>query len=258
MSSTRSTPPHAASDLLSEAATFSHPTAYAFALEQLLGLLERREPGEQLPSQREIAEALKISRPSLREALAVLQAMGLIEIHHGRGAFLTREPTLGSILRSVTSLLLRDITFAELFEARHRIELETAPLAARLATDEQIRDLEDRAEAMMGVDDPARSNELDVEFHLAIARAGGNRLWVHVLDVVRSMLFTSLLEEDLGMTEERARQRQEAVGREHREIVQAIAARDGEAAARTMEAHLAAHLPFLETMRDRRIGTPEA
>jgi GntR family transcriptional repressor for pyruvate dehydrogenase complex len=242
-------------DLLTEAAEFSHPTAYGFALEQLLGLLERSMPGEQLPSQREIADALKISRPSLREALAVLQAMGLIDIHHGRGAFVTAEPALGSMFRSMTSLLLRDITFGELFEAREKIELEIAPLAARYATEEEIRDLEGRAEAMTGVDDPTQSNELDIEFHLAIARAAGNRLWLHTLDVIRSMLFSSLLEEDLGLSPENARERLRRVGDEHVAIARAIGARDGDAAAGAMREHLSVHLPFLEKVRGRPIGS---
>lgn len=240
-------------DLLTEAAEFTHPSAFGFALEQLLGLLERSTPGEQLPSQREIAEALRISRPSLREAMAVLQAMGLVDIHHGRGAFVTTEPALGSMFRSMTTLLLRDVTFGELFEARERIELEVAPLAARNATDEEIADLEARAEAMIGIEDPKRSNELDIEFHLAIARAGGNRLWVHMLDVVRSMLFASFLEEDLGLSAELARKRFRAIGEEHLVIARAISARDGEAAARAMREHLAAHLPFLEEVRGRPI-----
>lgn len=240
--------------VLTDAAEFTHQTAFGFALEQVLALLERSAPGEQLPSQREIAEALRISRPSLREAMAVLQAMGLIDIHHGRGAFVTAEPALGTMFRGMTSLLLRDVTFGELFDVRERIELEITPLAARNATDEQTTDLAARAQAMLGVDDPTESNQLDIEFHLAIARASGNRLWVHMLDVVRSMLYSSLLEEDLGLGAVDGRKRMRAVGEEHLVIARAIAARDGEAAARAMKEHLSAHLPFLEEMRSRRVG----
>jgi DNA-binding FadR family transcriptional regulator len=243
-----------ARSVLTDAAEFSHPTAFGFALEQLLGLLERSDPGEQLPSQREIADAMRISRPSLREAMAVLQAMGLVEIRHGRGAFVTAEPALGTMFRGMTSLLLRDVTFGELFDVRERIELEVTPMAARHATDEQLADLTARAEAMLGVEDPTQSNQLDIEFHLAIARAAGNRLWVHMLDVVRSMLYSSLLAEDLGLSTEDGRKRMRAVGEEHLVIAGAIAARDGEAAARAMKKHLSAHLPFLEQMRARRIG----
>jgi len=231
---------------------FARQSAPAFALEQLSELLERLGPGEQLPSQREMAEVLKISRPSLREAMAILQAIGLIEIRHGRGAFVSEEPALRAVLRSITSLVLRNITYAELFSAREMIELEVVRLAVVHGTEEQFQDLQRRAAAMLSIHDLRAFNEADLDFHLAIARAGSNSVWVHMLEMVRSLLFRSLLQSDMSAAHGTAGRLREAAD-SHVVIADTIARRDGEKAQELMRAHLQLQMPFLEHVRDRRV-----
>jgi GntR family transcriptional regulator, transcriptional repressor for pyruvate dehydrogenase complex len=238
--------------IFSDTTGFSRQSAPAFALEQLAELLERLSPGEQLPSQREIAEVLKISRPSLREAMAVLQAIGLIEIRHGRGAFVSQEPALRTVLRSITSLVLRNITFAELFSARETIELEVVHLAVLNGTQAQFADLRQRAAAMLAIHDLHAFNEADLDFHLAIARTASNSVWVHMLEMVRSLLFRSLLQSDLAAAHGTAGRLKEAA-EQHVAIAEAIASGDAEGARAAMQSHLKLQEPFLQHVRDRRI-----
>jgi GntR family transcriptional repressor for pyruvate dehydrogenase complex len=234
---------------------FSRQSAPAFALEQLAQLLERLSPGEQLPSQREIADVLKISRPSLREAMAVLQAIGLIEIQQGRGAFVSQEPALRTVLRSITSLVLRNITFAELFSARETIELEVVNLAVVHGTGDQFRDLRERAAAMLEMTDLHAFNEADLDFHIAIAKTANNSVWVTMLEMVRSLLFRSLLQSDLAAARGTAGRLSEAA-EQHVAIAEAIASRDAATATALMRTHLKLQEPFLQHVRDRRIGEP--
>lgn len=239
--------------ILGEHEGFERQSAPQFALERLYELLERCGPGQRLPSQREIADALAISRPSVREAIAVLHAIGLVEVRHGRGVYVTREPTLARVLRRVTSVLLREITIRELFDVRQTIELEVARLAALNASAEQRDDLVARAKAMREILDPVVFNQADVEFHLGIARASQNRLWVHMLDMVGSLLFRSFLESDLAAGPNMA-QRIQRAAEQHVQIAAAIASGNPEGARVEMERHLAIHSDFLAEASDERVS----
>lgn len=162
--------------------------AIAEHLEQLI-LEGALRPGEKLASERELAEKLEVSRPSLREALEKLQARGLIETSKS-GTYVTQfmasltEP-LAAMLQSNEQALI------DYLEYRTLIEGEAARLAATRATDverEAIRNCLERMRAAHKLDDPTAEGEVDVDLHLLIYEAAHNLVLLHVMRAFSEML----------------------------------------------------------------------
>jgi GntR family transcriptional regulator, transcriptional repressor for pyruvate dehydrogenase complex len=190
------------------------------------------KPGAQLPGHRELAAIYGVSVGSVREAISMLVSTGLIETRAGRGTFVADG---GESARSpdAAERLLGRRDVEELIEAREVIEVELAALAARRATPEQLAALRrcvDRLEA-------AASNsheypDADVEFHLALAEAAGNRYLLRVMNDIRA-----LLRRDMELGAEAAIRRFGDLRfsvESHRRLVGAIAARDSDAARRIL------------------------
>lgn len=144
-------------------------------------------PGDRLPPQRELAKTLGIGMSTLREALQSLQAMGVLEMHHGEGTYVSEQPyqVIERILGM--SLSLGDLDLRSLFEARIVLEGGLAYQAATKATDEHIAELfhnlEDQEKAiregrMQDMD------ELDLAFHRKIAEMAGNDFLQQVADML--------------------------------------------------------------------------
>lgn len=204
-------------------------------------------PGDRLPPERELAEMVGVSRSSLRQALKVLETMGVISQRVGSGTRL--NPAAASILAEPLQflILLEGITFQELMEARLIVEPELAARAAVLATAEQVEALE-RAIVQMeeSTADPDRFVASDLEFHQAVYRAAGNRVCTMLFTVVHQSLedlvrFTSELVEP------------EHTIRLHRRILTAIRRRDPEAARLRMREHLQDARALLERAADAQV-----
>src|SRR4051812_22558672 len=139
--------------------------------------------GERLPNERDLAERFAVGRPTVREALRSLEALGIVEIRAGRagGAFAARpsEATLGSALSTLVSL--RGASAQELAEFRLGFEAETAWWAARRADGSDVDELErlvDETHLRLEqvTDDYTPVTEADARWHEALARATRNRL----------------------------------------------------------------------------------
>lgn len=159
---------------------------YLQAMNQIRGLIEEGHyrPGDRLPSERQLSEQLAISRPSVREALSALQAMGLIRIKAGDGAFVE-----GPRNEFAALLLSKEDNPLELLEARLAIEPSVAELAARKRSEDDLRSLrtvlEEMAAALAAGMHPV---EGDRQFHLAIVRATHNdTLYASVAHLVDQM-----------------------------------------------------------------------
>lgn len=145
------------------------------------------EPGEQLPSQRKLASLMSVSMASLREALYSLQAMGVLEMRHGAGTFVsshTMDP--GEKLLEL-SLILGGLDVKMFFEAREVIEPGLACLAASHATGAQITELfqilEEQSAAFESQDED-RLHDLDLEFHQQIADMANNKFLFQINDIL--------------------------------------------------------------------------
>jgi DNA-binding FadR family transcriptional regulator len=185
------------------------------------------KPNERLPSESELCKAFGVSRPVIREALMSLQALGLTTSQAGIGTFVVSD-------RVRAPLLLGRYSPADVREVRRYIEIPAARLAAARRTDRDIGEIAAIMARMDDAENPARRNQLDASFHIAIARSSGNPLIVKLVEDLRSVL------EEHSLAVARAPYRRRAASDEHRAIYDGIVDRDPEAAAAAMEAHLAA------------------
>lgn len=185
------------------------------------------KPNERLPSENELCKSFGVSRPVVREALMSLQALGLTTSQAGIGTFVVSD-------RVRVPLLMGRYSPADLREVRRCIEIPAARLSAARRTDRDIGEIAAIMARMDDADNPARRNQLDASFHIAIARSSGNPLIVKLVEDLRSVL------EEHSLAVARAPYRRRAASDEHRAIYDAIVDRDPDAAAAAMDAHLAA------------------
>jgi len=161
-------------------------------VQRIKELLERGElkAGSRLPPERELADMLHISRPSLRTALKALSVMGIIHAKPGAGTYIANS--LPEIFTEPMHFmtLINNTSVEELFEARRIIEAGLAELAAERATDVDIAALtREVAEMKATINDPEEFLKHDVRFHQAMARAANNKLMSGIMDTVAELLF---------------------------------------------------------------------
>ena len=184
--------------------------------------------GEELPPERDLAEALGISRNSLRECLAILNFMGIVE-NRGNRKILVKYADRFRKARSLIELSYSQDTFEDFMEFRRTNEREIARLACRRATDEDLERLRNSVERL---ESDASDFEADVEFHVNLAYASHNTIFAAMLNYVNSLIL------ELRM---RFFEREEYHGKTaeaHRRIYEAVLARDEELAAYEMGRHL--------------------
>lgn len=191
--------------------------------------------GQRIPPEGDLCEELGVSRGSLREAVRMLAALGVIEPRHGSGTYvslLRPEDIVGSLSLTVDLLPLSGLL--EMYEIRRVLEAHAAAQAAARTTPESLGTIFECIEAMEATEDPVKVSELDQEFHAEIARVGGNPTLKSLLAVFRSrsrnyQVFT--LSEGSRI--------KRASDEDHRAIATAIANRDPVAAAAAASAHVA-------------------
>ena len=197
-------------------------------------IAERRlRPGERLPPERELALTMGVSRSSLREALRALAMIGVTEMRHGHGTYVTAlEPA--TMMRPLGLVLaLSDTGFEELFEARKLVEPPLAGLAAERADAATLAALARCAEASAAtVDDDEAFMRVDLELHGLISEAARNAILARLIDSIGELAIASRI------TTTRIPDLREQAVRDHHRIVEAITARDEQAAAAAMLDHL--------------------
>ncbi|HBY99202.1 MAG TPA: GntR family transcriptional regulator [Chloroflexi bacterium] len=193
--------------------------------------------GERLPPERELAQQLGVSRASLREAIRLLERVGLIEVKPGAGAFVSEDSSKadgGAIW--IPWLVEHREQLLELLEARELLEADVARLAASRLTgeirDELVRVYQEWRESL--AQKPlADVHALDRAFHDVIGKASGNR---YLISVTKS-LYEAFHDARDGVFSLKPRIRPAAV-EEHEVILQALLAGDPEAAYEAMRAHI--------------------
>jgi GntR family transcriptional repressor for pyruvate dehydrogenase complex len=195
------------------------------------------KPGERVPSERELAALLGVSRPSVREAIMVLEAMGLVESRQGGGTFV-RSLTETSLADPLSSMVGNNPRMLHnLAEVRMGLETWSAYLAAQRATDEEIEILRQLvAEMGRQAESGGWDAELDTQFHYAITAAAHNTIQLHVLNTIHGLFHTTIM---VALTE--FYQKEGYIERlldHHRTIMERIAARDPEGARQAMTKHL--------------------
>lgn len=206
---------------------------YGQILEQIVS--STLQQGDKLPSENQICTAFGVSRPVVREALRRLQDDGLIEARRGVGSFVRRRPPQGLIqfaTADTVSGLMRAL------EARMSFEAAAARFAAMRAGQ---RDISRLRIALVGLEERMRerlpASDADFDFHIAVAEASKNEVFVTLLQAVREAIERAMNVAQ-GLTRGGSENRIQRVMQEHRQIYEAIVARDPDAAGLNMAHHL--------------------
>ncbi len=153
------------------------------------------KPGEKLPAERELAQRLEVSRPSLREAIQKLNSKGLLSTRHGGGTYVCEslEPSFVTPLIA----LLREMPESrfDVLEIRHALEGTAAYYAALRGTSEDKEKIRDCFEEMIknhGSPDPMDEARADAAFHLSIVEASHNLVLLHVMRGLFTLLQNSI------------------------------------------------------------------
>lgn len=191
------------------------------------------KPGDKLPTERELVATFHVGRSSIREAIKILNAIGVVRIVAGAGMFVGNG-NLSLLAKPLSLGFLRGGRgTAELIEARRLLEVELAGLAAERASTEEVASMKDGlAEMHAHQEDIERYTESDIRFHLAVARGAHNEVLFDLLEtlqhIIRNWIFKSI-EEVEGMP---------SSIHEHVPIYDAISAHDSVRARAAMNEHL--------------------
>jgi GntR family transcriptional regulator, transcriptional repressor for pyruvate dehydrogenase complex len=188
-------------------------------------------PGSKFPPERELAKEFGVNRASLRQALKVLEIMGVLTQRVGDGTYLSASAE--TILKEPLDflILLDDLSHHELFETRLIVEPELAARAAERAT---VEDLAGLRQAIMAME-RSRTNqarlEADVAFHECVFRASGNRICHLLFKVIHRSVLTSMGHLSRRVTVDRPLSF-------HKKIYAAIRDRNAQAARSAMQEHI--------------------
>jgi GntR family transcriptional regulator, transcriptional repressor for pyruvate dehydrogenase complex len=196
-------------------------------------ILKKLKPGDKLPSERELAEMLQVSRSSIRDAIRGLELMGLVEPRQGAGT-IVREVSAETLVNPfATALKHRQELVSELLDFRKMLEPPLAARAATHASPDEISEMEEilqRQEVTLSRGEASIAE--DAEFHYSIALASGNSVVLKVLDILMDLL-RETRERSLQL---KGRPQKSLAG--HRRILAAIKRHDAEAARDAMRRHI--------------------
>src|SRR5262245_28544080 len=208
---------------------------YRQVADQLRALIDSGEyaVGSRLPTERDLAEQLKVSRPTVREALIALEVEGRVRIRVGSGIYVSESAALAQPLPAAEI----EGPF-ELLRAREFLEGAIAEQAARVATPEDISRIDASLQAMATVQHPGEASMIhDRAFHVAVAGCLDNAVLVRVVGELFDQRLNPYFAKLAHYFENP--QSWNAALDEHRAIRDAIAAHDADAAHETMREHLA-------------------
>lgn len=214
----------------------SSPSSLTLRVVEHLRLMIQKgelQPGARLPSERDLARKLHVSRSSLRAGIGFLSAMGVLKSRHGSGTFVSEGPPAfdSSMLHVMGSL--QGYQPLQMFEARLVLEENLAGLAAQRANDQQIAMLsEEVAEMYASLDDPQEYLIHDVRFHRTLASSAANPILTALMETVTAAMYDRRRE-----TVEYAHDLKESADM-HRDIYRAVRAGDPVRAKAAMALHL--------------------
>ncbi|MGL6105357.1 FadR/GntR family transcriptional regulator [Romboutsia sp.] len=215
---------------------------YELVIEQIQDniLNGKIKKGDQLPSERELSEQMGVSRTSIREAIRVLETMGLIESRQGEGNFICAKVEKSFIQPLSIMFKLNDGNWDNILELRELLELQTASIAAQKITKEEEKELD---EIMIEMEKETNGENrekilviIDQKFHKKIASISKNYL-IESFFITASKLFEQFIE-DARVKIIEAHAGENILYKEHNEIYKAIKQRNPELAYEKMKQHM--------------------
>lgn len=207
---------------------------YEGVVRQIQDLIAEKhlQPGDRLPGERELAEALSVSRASVREGLRVLHFIGVVEVRPGEGTYVATSPPT-PLDPSMYSVLSERTVLLDLIEARRILEEGIVHLAARRATRDDLEELErfvqDRETALAA---GRHDVESDIQYHTMLAEATGNPVLVSAMRHLGEMWLQA--REKTGRKDTSPRR----AWKFHQQILQAVRRRQPAVARRLLRKHL--------------------
>lgn len=192
--------------------------------------------GDKLPSERELVQELQVSRTSIREALRALEIIGLVECRQGEGNFI-KQSFESSLFEPLSIMfMLQESSMEEVLDLRRIIEVETAALAARQISDEEIQNLSQLISKLKDTYDEEMGVQIDKEFHYEIAKASKNYLILNILITVSSLIDNFIKDARSKILEEE--KNKSALIAQHENIFLGLLHHDPKEAADAMRQHL--------------------
>jgi GntR family transcriptional repressor for pyruvate dehydrogenase complex len=192
-------------------------------------------PGDRLPSEREIAERLEVSRETVREAIKVLESEGYVVSRRGAAGGIAVTALGGPVARTQEQLQQNQESIVHLMDFRRANECLAARLAARLRTEEDLAQISHAIEDLKVAEDIPRFRKADARFHLAVAVASRNPYVEQAIVDAREAIFLWHGNRSYELV-------LHTTLSGHQKIFDAIAARDPEGAAAAMDEHLSVAL----------------
>ena len=214
-------------------------TKAMYVAEQILDAIKKGEYsiGSKLPPERRIAEQMKVSRNSVREALRALQIIGIIESKAGMGTYVSGSVEKGIDLSTVVAFVEESRDLFEVWEARQELEISLASLASTKATKSDIDNISVALEEMRtdtAIADNVKYLEANRLFHLSVAEAAHNSVLMETLQPLIRVTNQQLLDElGLGYTWQKERKDLDT----HEKIFNAIRGHDNRAASEAVRLH---------------------
>lgn len=197
-------------------------------------------PGERLPSERKLIELFGRSRPTIREALRMLEKSGLIKIIPGSGGAVVNELNTDSIEQPLENmLLLQQISPEQIYEFRVLIEIAYCGWAAKRRTEQDIKNISQiLKQSELSLNNLSEFLELDLKFHRQLALASGNALAGIVDNVLSKMFYDALYNSIAAKTKELQLSNCKEMLDTHYQILNAVEKRDESAAKDIIGKHL--------------------
>jgi len=210
-------------------------SASSKVLNAILKKIENKtlKTGDKLPSERELAAELEVSRSSVREALSAMNMMGMVQIHP-KGRTTLQAFNLSQFINALSGMLLNEEGIHdEIREFRIGIECESARLAAMKNNARELRQIMGR---MKNCTSKRRAEKLDVEFHQKLAEASKNQLLIQASQAVMTLVEQSI-QRNRAILEKKYPNLEELI-HEHEQITIAIENQQGDLAAELIRKHL--------------------
>ncbi|MEI3614006.1 FadR/GntR family transcriptional regulator [Pseudogracilibacillus sp. SO30301A] len=193
---------------------------------------DKVQPGEKLPSVRELSEMFDVGRSAVRDALTTLKGKGIVNVKQGEGTFVCHFD-MAQLLPDL--LLVRKSDMKKLYQVRRILEVGIAEMAAINATEKQLQLMKEKLDELSSAK-TLKGWEADYRFHQAIAEASGNEILVDVMETVSTTTKKGIIASHrIILSDEKL---SSDIAEQHIAIYDAIKARDPVKARETMFSHL--------------------
>ncbi|HKM06953.1 MAG TPA: GntR family transcriptional regulator [Sphaerochaeta sp.] len=214
------------------AVTSSRPSAVDGVIEKIKELLMERKlsPGDMIPNETSLAESLKVGRGTIREALKILSAYGVVEIKQGHGTFISSASNKRLFNPQLFQILVQDRDYTSLTQVRELLEEGIVKLVIGSASDEELAQLEEAMEAFLTELKKERissssAGECDLRYHMMLAKFSHNSIVENIYTFVLELFAKTINPVHKGVTDV------------HRRLQMAIMARDVDAAVLAIRDH---------------------